>query len=416
MLAKETQRMGSTSLNSNSNNNGSITTTANNYPSTAEYFVVFSFITFSLLIHFYLPIPSFYVFTCYFIYFTFQFLMTRFLPGKIVKGLPLEDGSVLEYNCNGLQAYLITLTLFLLGGYLKLWKLTIVYDHLLEFISVTSIFHWIFWSIIFLKGRLQKDIKKEYNDGLVREIWLGKERNPRIFGVDCKLFFDGRPSLLTWVVVAFSYAAVQYERYNSLSLPMILFCVFSFLYMLDFFVTEDQFITGFEIYQERFGWMLSWGNFVWMPFVCTSAAYHLIEWSEIPLWYATLITFIWVIGYFIARLSNAQKDKFKRDPNSPFFGIKPKYYETPEGRKLLINGFWGYSRHPNYFGELLNSLAFSLMCGFDKGILPYAYSIFIWGLLFTRYERDHKKMERKYGESFNNYCKIVRYKMIPFLY
>ena len=229
--------------------------------SLGEYFIVFTFITFSIAIHLFLPFPSLYVIKAYFIYFVFQYAMARFLPGSIVKGLPLEDGNVLEYNCNGLQAYLITLVMFIAGGHSGWWKYSIVYDHLLEFVAVTSIFHWCYWLIVFIKGRLLK--KREYTDGLIREIWLGAERNPRILGVDCKLFFDGRPSLLTWVVVAFSYASVQYEQYGAFSTPMLMYLIFSFLYMLDFFVTEDQFITGFEIYQERFGFMLCWGNFVW---------------------------------------------------------------------------------------------------------------------------------------------------------
>ena len=222
---------------------------SSDHVSFGEYLVVFSFMTFSVVIHYFLPIPSAYVFKAYGIYFAFQFALARFLPGRLVKGLPLEDGTVLEYNCNGLQAYLLTLALFFGGGYLGWWKWSIVYDHLLEFVAVTSIFHWAFWLIVFIKGRMQA--KKEYNDGLLREIWLGRERNPRILGVDCKLFFDGRPSLLTWVVVAFSYASVQYEKYGTFSTPMAMYLIFSFLYMLDFFVTEDQFITGFEIYQGK---------------------------------------------------------------------------------------------------------------------------------------------------------------------
>lgn len=153
-----------------------------------------------------------------------------------------------------------------------------------------------------------------------------------------------------------------------------------------------------------------------MPFVCTAQAYYLIEWSELPTWGSIAVCLLWLFGYVVARLSNAQKDKFKREPNAPFLGIKSRYIETPEGKKVLTSGFWALSRHPNYFGELANSLSFGLMCGFDKGIFPYAYSIFIWTLLFTRYERDHRKMAVKYGASFDKYCKEVKYKIIPYLY
>jgi 7-dehydrocholesterol reductase len=39
---------------------------------------------------------------------------------------------------------------------------------------------------------------------------------------------------------------------------------------------------------------------------------------------------------------------------------------------LLLSGFWGLSRHMNYLGDLMLSLAFCLTCGFTH-ILPYFY-------------------------------------------
>jgi len=36
---------------------------------------------------------------------------------------------------------------------------------------------------------------------------------------------------------------------------------------------------------------------------------------------------------------------------------------TESGRKLLISGWWGWSRHPNYFGDLIMALSWSLLTG-----------------------------------------------------
>jgi hypothetical protein len=41
---------------------------------------------------------------------------------------------------------------------------------------------------------------------------------------------------------------------------------------------------------------------------------------------------------------------------------------------LLLSGFWGLSRHMNYLGDLMISLAFCLTCGFTH-ILPYFYIV-----------------------------------------
>ncbi len=33
------------------------------------------------------------------------------------------------------------------------------------------------------------------------------------------------------------------------------------------------------------------------------------------------------------------------------------------GSRLLISGWWGYVRHPNYLGDILMAVAWSLTCG-----------------------------------------------------
>jgi len=43
-----------------------------------------------------------------------------------------------------------------------------------------------------------------------------------------------------------------------------------------------------------------------------------------------------------------------------------KTLTTESGRRLLISGWWGWSRHPNYFGDLIMALSWSLLTGMIK--------------------------------------------------
>ena len=36
---------------------------------------------------------------------------------------------------------------------------------------------------------------------------------------------------------------------------------------------------------------------------------------------------------------------------------------SPSGEKLLISGWWGWLRHPNYLGEIIIHLAFIMTSG-----------------------------------------------------
>lgn len=50
-------------------------------------------------------------------------------------------------------------------------------------------------------------------------------------------------------------------------------------------------------------------------------------------------TFVWLTGFVIELVADAQLDRFLKDANNK--------------GKLMQSGLWKYSRHPNYFGEVL---------------------------------------------------------------
>jgi delta14-sterol reductase len=71
-----------------------------------------------------------------------------------------------------------------------------------------------------------------------------------------------------------------------------------------------------------------------------------------------------------------------------------KYFTTERGSKLLISGWWGRSRHPNYMGDLLMALAWSLPTGFDTP-LTYFYVSYFAVLLVHRQRRDDEACRLK---------------------
>lgn len=74
--------------------------------------------------------------------------------------------------------------------------------------------------------------------------------------------------------------------------------------------------------------------------------------QELPAWAIAGITALQALGYAIFRLSNSQKDAFRRDPTHPSVRHL-RTIATPTGRKLLVSGWWGTARHINYLGDWL---------------------------------------------------------------
>jgi lamin-B receptor len=99
-------------------------------------------------------------------------------------------------------------------------------------------------------------------------------------------------------------------------------------------------------------------------------------------------------------------------------------------------------RHPNYLGDLIMALSWSLPSGandhyahitslkltylgpcFDEVVvfpgahlIPYFYPIYFLGLLVHRFSRDDHNCQKKYGADWNKYCKLVPYKIFPYIY
>lgn len=55
------------------------------------------------------------------------------------------------------------------------------------------------------------------------------------------------------------------------------------VYILDFFWNEDWYLRTIDIAHDHFGWMLAWGDAVWLPFVYTLPGTYLVTSPGTPL-------------------------------------------------------------------------------------------------------------------------------------
>lgn len=343
-----------------------------------------------------------------------QIVLQIAAPGQVSEGTPLADGSRLKYRLNGWFSFWATWAVLLLAVAAGWLSPTIAYDQFGALLTTAHIVAFAFAAYLYLRGRSVPDHGTS-GDGLYDYV-MGVTLNPRWRGFDFKFFCESRPGLILWVAFNASLAAKQYELHGTVTTAMLLVNGFHFLYVADYFFHEEAIVTTWDIKHERFGWMLAWGDLVWVPFTYTIQAYYLVTHTHQLSAAATAgIVALNMAGYAIFRSVNIQKHRFRRDPSRAVWGRSPDYIRTASGALLLTSGWWGVARHLNYFGDLLMGLAWCLTTGFEHA-LPYFYIVYFVILLVHRERRDHALCRQKYGSDWEAYCRKVRWRIVPGLY
>lgn len=349
-------------------------------------------------------------------WFVWQIVLQIFAPGRWVEGPLLADGTRLKYKMNGWFTWWFTWAALTGGVALHLFPPTILADQFGPLLTTMNLAVALFCVYLYWHGKTLKTADERRSGNALYDFWLGTALNPRIGSFDLKLFCEARPGLIGWVAIDFSLAAKQAQLHGSVTLPMILVCVFHFSYIADYYYHEEAILSTWDIKHENFGWMLCWGDLVWVPFTYTIQAYYLVEHSHnLPWWSALGIVLLNIVGYAVFRGANLQKHKFRKDPSSPIWGKPADYIKTARGSLLLVSGWWGMARHMNYFGDLLMGLAWCLPCLFASP-LPYFYIIYFTILLVHRERRDHDMCAVRYGQDWEAYCTRVPYRLIPGIY
>lgn len=346
----------------------------------------------------------------------FQGLLQVYAPGQWVEGTPLRDGSRLPYKMNGWASWWITWAVLAAAVGLDLVNPAVLADEFGPLLTTANLVTFAFCVYVYRHGKRHGSGQERVTGNVIYDFWLGTALNPRVGRFDFKLFCEARPGLIGWVAINLSLAAKQYAVYGTVTTPMVLICLFHFWYIADYYFHEEAILTTWDIKHENFGFMLCWGDLVWVPFTYTIQAYFLVHHGHhLPGWAIAGIVLLNVVGYVIFRGANLQKHRFRRDPTRPVWGKPPEYLRTARGPLLLTSGFWGLARHTNYFGDLLMGLAWCLVTGFHTP-LTYFYIVYFTILLVHRERRDHDMCAVRYGTDWDAYCAKVKHRIIPGVY
>jgi protein-S-isoprenylcysteine O-methyltransferase Ste14 len=341
------------------------------------------------------------------------------IPGQKKQGVALPDGTRLTYKLNGFRVFAATAVAGVVGTKAGWFDLASVHDNFLSMLTAMVVFAYALSAYLyassFAKG---KTLAKGGNSGnAAYDFFIGRELNPRILNgaFDLKVFCELTPGLIGWLLLDLGFAAKQYARVGAVSAPMIMVCVFQGAYVIDALWNEPAILTTMDITTDGFGFMLAFGDLVWVPFTyslqCRYILEHAVELSNAHL---VAIFAVQCVGYWVFRGANSQKNLFRTNPNDP--RVKHlKTLQTKRGTKLIVSGWWGVCRHINYLGDWIMAWAWCLPCGFSH-LVPYFYVIYFGILLVHRDGRDGEACEEKYGDDWKKYCAIVKYRLIPYIY
>ncbi|KAG8534124.1 uncharacterized protein KY384_000968 [Bacidia gigantensis] len=381
-------------------------------------------------------------------YYLFSLVLQTILPGQEVQGVELASGGRLDYKFNAFPSALIVLGAAGIGTMLQgadfaLW--TFIWDNYVRLITANLGVAFAVATFVYVRSyQVQKgnQDKRELSLGghtgnIIYDWFMGRELNPRVnlplFGsIDVKIFCELRPGLLGWLLLDLAFIAHQYKAYGKITDSIVFITLFQGLYVIDALYYETSILSTIDVITDGFGFMLAFGDVVWLPFTYSLQTRYLAVYP-LDMGIPGTAGCIAVVGfgYWIFRSANNEKARFRENPKDPRIAHL-KYIQTKTGSKLLTSGWWGTARHINYLGDWIMGWSYCLPTGiagyyiersqlaaatnFDpdvvqgkaKGwgmIFTYFYILYFAILLIHRERRDDEKCARKYGKDWEEYKK-----------
>ena len=336
------------------------------------------------------------------------------LPGRWIVGYVdhAETGEKLRYRLNGLLVLLASVGLWYTLGYLGLvpwdWLYTVRWPSLAGACVIGLVYAC---ASVLPYPSTGKPFWLDF--------FLGRPENPQFRGghIDAKMWLYLIGAVMLELNVL-SFTAHHHMTYGSDASPGVFVSALLLTYFIvDYLTFEKVHLYTYDIFAERVGFKLGWGCLTFYPYF-----YAIGLWAtaalpnpQQPAWWPYVCVLVFLSGWSLARGANMQKFFFKTDPGKSFLGITPEVVTDGE-RTLLVNGFWGLSRHINYLGEVLMATGIALSVGYPDMIWPWLYPLYYVALLFPRERDDDRRCAAKYGALWQEYTARVKYRIIPFIY
>lgn len=252
---------------------------------------------------------------------------------------------------------------------------------------------------------------------IVHRFFLGCEWNPRFFGVDIKMLLYLVGAVGLQLNVLSFYISHQYANGGKTSNAMYVFVGCFAWFLFEYMLGEKVHLYTYDLFAEKLGFKLAWGCLVFYPFfygICGFSLVHAENDMSTQQCIATVCLF--VFGWCLTRGANMQKFYARTRPDDKYFLFVKQ--ETIPGTRILCSGWWGLSRHINYLGEFIQSVAISIPGALVGPTLllrwsPWLYPLYYVALFVPRQFDDDAVCKEKYGTKWDEYTKRVPYRIIP---
>ncbi|KAI1341402.1 ergosterol biosynthesis ERG4/ERG24 family-domain-containing protein [Xylariaceae sp. FL0016] len=376
--------------------------------------------------------PSLRAWKIYWVYYVFEAACYCLMPGVwgYGKPLPFEGGKQLPYYCSAYTSFYLTIFVM---GVLHSTGLFPIYTFLDEFgpIMSVAILSGFLCSFVAYFSALYRGAQHRMTGYPIYDFFMGAELNPRMFGIlDFKMFYEVR---IPWYILfglSCAAAARAYENYGYIPGEILFLVMAHYLYANACSKGEQLIITTWDMYYEKWGFMLIFWNMAGVPLSychCTLylANHHPSEyaWNKFALG-ALFVAYLGV--YVVWDQCNGQKNAFrarergtlqKRNtfPALPWIYLEdPKTIPTKTGDSILVDGWYAYARKIHYTCDVFFALSWGLITGFQSPF-PWFYPVFFCSMIAHRTLRDVQRCRNKYGESWKEYERRVPYLFIPYV-
>ncbi|KAH6949767.1 Delta(24(24(1)))-sterol reductase [Ilyonectria sp. MPI-CAGE-AT-0026] len=376
--------------------------------------------------------PTLRAWRIYWTFFIFEAISYCVLPGVWGWGkpLPYQNGKQLKYKCNCYFTFHLSIAIGALLHFTGLFPLYTIIDLFGPLLSVAILSGYLVSFAAYFSA-LWRGAQHRMSGYPIYDFFLGAERNPRMFGVlDFKMFFMVRIPWFILIAITFATAARQYDRYGYVSGEAIFLLVAHYLYANACAKGEQLIISSWDIYYEKWGFMIIFWNLAGVPLsYCHAAlflAYHHpdeFEWKTAPL---AVFYIVYVFVYWVWDTTNSQKNGYRAQergqlvirkafPQLPWRTVKnPKTITSARGDTIMVDGWLGYARKIHYTCDIFFALSWGLITGFDSPF-PWFYPVFFTIMCVHRAGRDTRRCREKYGEAWAQYERDVPYVWIPYV-
>ncbi|KAG4078624.1 hypothetical protein HA402_015214 [Bradysia odoriphaga] len=356
-------------------------------------------------------------------------LVWMLIPSKVFYGPTTTFGYTPKYQANGELYYFASMIAFGIVTYVSPQLWVSVYDNFGPILGGLNVLALALCLYLLVQAKMKETEDDPYllnnKFPILHEFYRGMELHPTIFGVQVKQLVNCRIGLMIWqlLILIFFSASYQTRGFDSGHLVNVLLQT---IYLYKFYRWETGYFDTLDITLDRAGYYICWGCLVWVPAFYTFSSYYFVYYQ--PNYGPFISTIILILGVLCIYLNyevDRQKEVFRANNGKvKIWGEQAKFVQasytaiTGEKRetRLMISGWWGIARKINYTFELAAAFFWSASAGLQYGVWPYLYFIFLLCLLVHRVFRDETKCRDKYGKYWAEYCKIVPYRLIPYVF